>query len=200
MFGLDGDIWSVLGEVILAPLASLVILPLLSGIVGFNQRQQREKAAQELRLDADLARGLAELADKAKDDETRARLNRMHDSAFSDFMEKAQAHFEEQKELEKRPDKRYVILPKPRGFFGVLWSIGAVFWFMMSALFIAALATVQMDPADGTAEMVGQVIGMLIVVAFPIGVMMFFRWLAFLSARRAGRRDDRRAQAQAQPA
>lgn len=195
--GLVSALWEALGASVLAPLFTVVVLPLLYGLVGFNKREQREKAAQALRLDAELARNLGDLARDATDPSDKARLTKMHAHALSDFMGKAQDHFETQADLAAKPEKQYVILPWPRGLFGWIWSFFAVSWF---AFFVMALIAVVLSPpsmdAKTGAEAVGFLIGYAIVLGILLGIAMLFRWFAFMSARFGAPKPRRQRQSQ----
>lgn len=184
---------------LLAPIISVIILPVLYGLVGYNKRERRERVAEDLRLDADLARGFAELAERARDPATQDRLRVMHERVLSDFMDKAQRHFQDEQEKKSRPDKKYVILPKPRGLFGGVWSVVAVISFMFAVMGLVTVFILpgQLPEEASEAREAAQV-ALAVGVSVWLAIGFLFRWLAFTSAKIAAARDTRRPMQQQQ--
>lgn len=184
---IDGVLEGIGGGLI-AALFPLVVLPMIYALVGANKRERRDRAAEALRLDADIARGLADLSQSAADDAMKARLRAMHDVAMADFVQKAQAHFDLQKSVEAAPEKQYVLLPPPRGFFGLVWSFFAILWvFILTLLVVLVAIGVVVNPPPGD-TLVSLVFGMALLLGIGVGLTMLFRRFAFMSARRAARR------------
>ena len=174
--------WQGVGQSLLAPILTLIVLPVIYGLVGANKRERRERVAQALRLDVDLARGLADLSQTAQDNATRARLKAMHDEAVADFLTKAEEHYEMQRSIGERPYRDKLLLPNPTGFFGFVWSALAIFNSFVAVFLAIAFVILMLSPPEDR-NVYNQAIGFTFLLVVFIGLTLLFRWAAFRSAK-----------------
>ena len=74
-----------LGQSVVAPLLSLVILPVIYRLVGANKRERREQEQQSIRLIMDLERGLGDLSAAAPTPAERERYGQMRQELLGEL-------------------------------------------------------------------------------------------------------------------
>ena len=179
------DLTSILAEALgsglVAPLVSLVVLPIVYRLVGISKKERREREAQSLRMDMDLARGLHELAEMSPDGESRRAYLDMRAHVMADFLDKARRHFDQEQRLRRDPTSRYLLLPRPRGLFGVIWSIIVV---TLTAIALMLIVAVAASVTQATTTPSAAIFAVAIIILAFAAPVLLFRWFAFVSARR----------------
>ncbi len=189
-------VWELLQENILQGAFAVVVLPLLNWLVGRSKRDQQSREEQELRHHMELSRGLKELSRLEEDAEKRAELETMRARAHREFLARARAQIATARSVSGSLEKRYWLLPWPRGFFAWIWTVLTLLNFAFFVLILAALAVAAVDgdlEIEGAAEVVA-LIFIILVMALPT---LLFRWFSFISARVTGRALKRRVKKQA---
>lgn len=180
---------------VIAPLVSLIVLPIIYRFVGITKRERREREQAALRMTMDLARGLKELAEATSDPRSRQEYQSMRNHVLADFFEKAKAHFDEERNLIEHPETRYWLLPRPRGLFGGIWAVLTV---ALSAiglmLMVGVVIAIYQDTETEPHIMIISAVILMILILAPV---FLFRWFAFISAR-IGQPTRGQAQSQAQ--
>lgn len=188
-------------EHLLQGLFAVVILPLLNWLVGRSKRDHVLREEQQLRHHMELSRGLHELAKLESEPEARAELETMRTRIHTEFLDKARLQLSHDRAVRRDAPRRYWIVPQPHGFFGWVWTILTVINLALFAVILVALAFALpelFDPnVSDSAEMAGQIIGLIIVVLIFAAPTLLFRWFSFISARMGSRAKARRAERQA---
>ncbi|MEO1329029.1 MAG: hypothetical protein AAFW46_05145 [Pseudomonadota bacterium] len=204
------QIWELVQGHILQGVLAVVVLPVLNWLVGRSKRDQAEREEQEMRHQMDLSIGLAELAARAEDPDSRRELEEMRSRSHDAFLRRAREHIGAAGApggsgfAKAKREKRYWIIPQPHGFFGWIWSILTVinlaFFVILVAALVAGLASGEMGQDD---DLITTIVAMIFVVAIFALPTLLFRWFSFMSARMAARSRAKReaaAQDQAQTA
>lgn len=173
-----------LSQGLLAPLLSLVVLPLLYRLVGASKRERREREQQSIRLMMDLERGLGDLEAAAASPAERSRYQGMRAQVLDELRERTELFFSKNAKFQPERRERYYLLPPPRGLFGYFWSalaiLGAALFLMIAvAVFIAGWN----DIAAQKRETIVTILSVIVALGLFIAPVLLLRWFAFLSAR-----------------
>lgn len=181
-------IQDALSQGLLAPLLSLVVLPLLYRLVGVSKRERREREQQSLRLMMDLERGLGDLAAAAETPAEQARYRAMRGEVLGELRERTEKYFSTSAaggatfQVNRR--ERYYLLPPPRGIFGYLWSILTI---LFAALFLMVTAGVIVaawnDIAAQKNPILVTIVAFILVMGLFLSPVLLLRWFAFVSSR-----------------
>ncbi|MEM9724414.1 MAG: hypothetical protein AAF909_02995 [Pseudomonadota bacterium] len=185
-----------LSQGVLAPLLSLVVLPIAYRLVGSSKRERREREQQSIRLMMDLERGLGDLAKAANTDAERARFTEMRNDVLGELREKSETFFAG-KRFKPEARERYYLLPTPRGFFSWIWAVLTLIFtalsLMLSVAMVLAAAGQSFSPEQDTAYRIGFWIGIALLIFVVFIPAILLRWFTFISHRIGMRRREARA-------
>lgn len=183
---------------LLQGLIAVFVLPFLNWLVGRSKRDQENREEQELLHHMELSRGLHDLALKETDAAARTELEGMRAKVHDEFLSRARAHITEQGIASMKVDKRYWIVPWPRGFFGWIWTILTLLNLAFLVMMIVAAAVGISNEVQEKPDSLMENLGIFLIVVFILALpTLLFRWFSFMSARMAQRSRARRAEREA---